>query len=178
MDERTKFFLKKYLRQNRAALLPMGPMTAPPPAICSSSCLELMLRSSSCWNGIAKLFVYGRIQPVSSPSCDHFSGIVGPEAESICPCMTIGVGGETIEARFEDVVDLVISCKETLRLSGRLEAAHDFLSSSRRPVAAFSSIVKTLVGPMISICHLARNQFDVAAQFVSDDTPWLAKLSN
>ena len=88
------------------------------------------------------------------------------------------IGEEGARKRFEDFVDLVISCKETLRLSGRLEAAHDFLSSSRRPVAAFSSIVKTLVGPMISICRLARNRFDVAAQFVSDDTPWLAKLSN
>ena len=55
--------------------------------------------------------------------------------------MTIGVGGETIAARFEDVVDLVMSCKETLRLSGQLEVAHDF---SRRRVGLWLPSIRLL----------------------------------
>ncbi len=100
-------------------------------------------------SGIAKLLSAGRMQPDPSPSCVHLAGIVGPEAERICPGVTIGVGGEAIAAGFEDRVDLVMGCKETLRLSERLEAAHDFLSPPRWPVATLYSIVKPLVGPVI-----------------------------
>ena len=46
------------------------------------------------------------MQPGPSSSVSHLAGIVGPEAERISPCMTIGVGGEAIAARFEDGVDL------------------------------------------------------------------------
>ena len=89
------------------------------------------------------------MQPEPSPSGGHLAGIVGPEAERICPCMTIEVSSEAIAARFEDRVDLVMGYKETLRLSWRFKSAHDFLPSPRRPVAAFYSIVKPLVGTVI-----------------------------
>ena len=53
-----------------------------------------------------------------SASNGHLAGIIGPEAERICPCMTIGFGGEAIGVGFADDVDLVMCGKKTLRLPG------------------------------------------------------------
>ena len=53
-----------------------------------------------------------------SASNGHLAGIIGPEAEHICPCMTIGFGGEAIAVGFEDGVDLVMGGRKTLRLPG------------------------------------------------------------
>ena len=68
--------------------------------------------------GIAKLFSSGRMEPDPGRSGSHLAGIVGPEAERISPCMTIGVGGEAIAAWFEDGVDLVMGGEEPLCLPG------------------------------------------------------------
>ena len=68
--------------------------------------------------GIAKLFSSGRMQADPGRSGSHLAGIVGPEAERISPCMTIGVGGEAIAAWFENGVDLVMGGEKTLRLPG------------------------------------------------------------
>ena len=69
-------------------------------------------------DGIAKLFSSGRMQPDPDRSGSHLAGIVGPEAERISPCMTIGVGGEAIAAWFENGVDLVMGGEEPLCLPG------------------------------------------------------------
>ncbi|SCM66392.1 hypothetical protein KARMA_0567 [Donghicola eburneus] len=79
--------------------------------------LSLTLRPRA-QSGIAKLFSSGRMQPDPSPSGGHLAGIVGPEAESISPCMTIGVGCEAITAWFEEDVDLVMGSEEPLCLPG------------------------------------------------------------
>ena len=70
------------------------------------------------WYGIAKLFSSGRMEPDPCRSGSHLAGIVGPEAERISPCMTIGVGGEAIAAWFESGVDLVMGGEEPLCLPG------------------------------------------------------------
>lgn len=53
----------------------------------------------------------------------HFAGIVGPEAEQLCPCMALGAGREPIATGFENGVDLAMSRKKAFRLPWRLEAA-------------------------------------------------------
>jgi len=73
---------------------------------------------SETFSGIAKLFSSGRMQADPGRSGSHLAGIVGPEAERISPCMTIGVGGEAIAAWFEDGVDLVMGGEEPLCLPG------------------------------------------------------------
>ena len=90
--------------------------------------------------------------------------------------MAIGYGSEAVATRSEDVVNLVVCGKETLCLSGRLESAHDFLPSSRRPVTAFNLVVESFVGAMIDARCLMGNRLDVATQLVCGDNPWLAKL--
>ena len=45
-------------------------------------------------------------------------------------------------------------------------------------MAALDLVVEALVGPVIGPWCLAGNRFDVAAQFVGDDDPWRAELSN
>ncbi len=92
--------------------------------------------------------------------------------------MAIGCGGEAIAAGFEYRVDLVMGGKEALCLSGGLEAAHDFLSSSRRPVTALDPVVEPFVGPVIGPGCPPCDWLRVAAQLVGDDHPRLAELSD
>lgn len=66
--------------------------------------------------------------------------------------------------------------EEPLRLPGRLEPAHNFLSSSRRPVTTLNSVVEALMGPVVSVGGLMGNRLDIATQFVCHDDPWLAEL--
>ena len=73
-------------------------------------------------------------------------------------------------------VDLVMGGEEPLRLAGGLEPAHNFLSSSRRPVTTLNPVVKALMGPVVCIGGLMGNRLDVAPQFVFHDDPWLTKL--
>lgn len=110
--------------------------------------------------GIAKLLSASRKQPDRSLSGDHLAGIVVPKAERICPCMTIGVGGETIAAGLEVGADLIMSGKKPLRLPGRLELPHDFLSPPHRPVATLDPVVEAFVGPVIGTWGLTKNRFD------------------
>ena len=65
--------------------------------------------------------------------------------------MAIGVGGEPKSAGFEDGVDLVVGVEKSLRLPGRLEPPHDFLSFSGWPVTAFDSVVEALVGAVVGV---------------------------
>jgi hypothetical protein len=59
--------------------------------------------------------------------------------------------------------------EEPLRLPGGLEPAHNFLSSSRRPMTTLDPVVEALVGPVVSVGRLMGNRLDVAAQFVCND---------
>jgi hypothetical protein len=50
-------------------------------------------------------------------------------------------GSEMIAAEMEEVVDLIASREESLRLAGRFELLHLPLSSARRLVRVFRSVV-------------------------------------
>ena len=73
-------------------------------------------------------------------------------------------------------VGLVMGGEEPLRLAGGLEPAHNFLSSSRRPVTTLNPVVTALRGLVVCIGGLMGNRLDVAPQFVCHDDPWLTKL--
>ena len=90
--------------------------------------------------------------------------------------MTVGGCGQGVAAWAEDVGDLVMCSEKSLRLSGRLEPAHDLLASPRRSVTAFDPVVEALVGAVIGVRGLMGNRLDVAAQFIRNYDPWLAKL--
>ena len=45
-------------------------------------------------------------------------------------------------------------------------------------MAAMDLVVDALVGPVLGLRCLTGNRFDLAAQFVGDDDPWRAELSN
>ena len=73
--------------------------------------------------------------------------------------------------------DLVMGGEEPLRLAGGLEPAHNFLSSSRRPVTTLNPVVKALMGLVVCIGGLMGNRLDVAPQFVCHDDLWLTKCA-
>jgi len=60
--------------------------------------------------------------------------------------VTVGGGGETIAAWFEEDVDLIVSVKEALRFPLRLEPPHYFLSPSGGSVAGLLSVGVDLEG--------------------------------
>ena len=102
--------------------------------------------------GIAKLLSTDRMQPDPSSSVGHLAGMVGPEAECISPCMTIGLGGEAITEGSEDGVELIMGGKEAFCLPGRLESPHGLLPPSHPPVAAFDPVVEPPCGRGNSAC--------------------------
>jgi len=59
-------------------------------------------------------------------------------------------GSEMIAAEMEEVVDLIASREESLRLAGRFELLHLPLSSARRLVRVFRSVVQPLVLAMLN----------------------------
>ena len=66
--------------------------------------------------------------------------------------------------------------EETLRLSQRLEPAHDLLPFSGRPVRNFNAVVETLMCTMIGIRRHRPDRNPIAAQLVGDQNPRLAVL--
>ena len=68
--------------------------------------------------------------------------------------------------------------QKPLSLPVGFELAEDLLSFTGWPVRHFDRIVQALVGAMVSVRRQCFDRRDVAAQFVSDDNPGLAKLGN
>ena len=52
-------------------------------------------------------------------------------------------GSDMITAKMEQVVDLIVGGEEPLRLAGRFELLHLSLSSARRLVRVFRSVVQS-----------------------------------
>lgn len=67
-------------------------------------------------------------------SSGHFCGVFDPQAEGICPCMSVGDDGEIVAARTEDRVDLIVGRKEPLCLTRRFKPSHDLLTFSVQPM--------------------------------------------
>ena len=66
---------------------------------------------------------------------------VGPEAEGVRPGVAVGCCGEAMAFRAKEGGGLVVDGEEPLRLAGRFEPAHDFLSPSRVSVRCLDPIV-------------------------------------
>src|SRR5215213_9546824 len=69
------------------------------------------------------------------------------------PCGAVLAGGDVVAAEMEEVADLVLGGKETLRLAGRLEALHLPFSSARRLVRVFDPVVEALVPAVLDPGH-------------------------
>ena len=63
-----------------------------------------------------------------------------PHPECLHPGTSVFGGSDVIATEMEKVVDLIVSCDETLSLAGRFELLHLPLSSSRRLVGIFHQI--------------------------------------
>ena len=68
----------------------------------------------------------------------------GPDLELLGPGSSVLGGSDVIAAEMEEVVDLIVGGEEPLRLAGRFEPLHLPLSSARRLVRVFRSVVEPL----------------------------------
>src|SRR6516162_8827094 len=68
----------------------------------------------------------------------------GPDREFLGPGGSVLGGSDMITAKMEQVVDLIVGGEEPLRLAGRFELLHLPLSSARRLVRVFRSVVEPL----------------------------------
>ena len=73
-----------------------------------------------------------------------------------------------ITAKMEQVVDLIVGGEEPLRLAGRFELLHLPLSSARRLVRVFRSVVEPLVLAMLDARHHLSSGRAVAGKLVGD----------
>jgi hypothetical protein len=69
----------------------------------------------------------------------------GPDLEFLGPGCSVLGGSDVIAAETKEVVDLIVGREEPLRLAGRFELLHLPLSSARRLVRVFRSVVQPLV---------------------------------
>ena len=78
--------------------------------------------------------------------------------------------------RTENQVDLIVSDKEPLRMSGRREPPKYLLPFSRWLMRDFDGIIQAFMGPMIRIWRKVLYWLDVTAQLVRHDDAWLTEL--
>ena len=78
------------------------------------------------------------------------AGDFGPDLESLAPASSVLGSSDVIAAEMEEVVDLIASREESLRLAGRFELLHLPLSSARRLVRVFRSVVQPLLLAMLN----------------------------
>ena len=81
-----------------------------------------------------------------------------------------------ITAKMEQVVDLIVGGEEPLRLAGRFELLHLPLSSARRLVRVFRSVVEALVLAMLDARHDLSSGRAVAGKLVGDHDAWRPHL--
>ena len=101
----------------------------------------------------------------------HLKGVVAPQVMCIGPGMAIGVGGKLIAAGAEESVDLVVGGEEPLRLPGRLEPAHQFLTLAGRAVRSFDAVVQAFVRSVICPRGQFADRPDITAKLVGYDDP-------
>ena len=83
---------------------------------------------------------------------------------------------DVIAAEMEEVVDLIVGGEEPLRLAGRFELLHLPLSSARRLVRVFRSVVEPLVLAMLNAGHDLAFGRAIAGKFVGDHDAWRSHL--
>ena len=74
----------------------------------------------------------------------------GPYLEFLGPGSSVLGGTDMIAAEMEEVIDLIVGREEPLRLAGGFELLHLPLSSARRLVRVFCSVVQPLVLAMLN----------------------------
>jgi hypothetical protein len=100
----------------------------------------------------------------------------GPDLEFFGPgCSALG-GSAMIAAEMEEVVDLVVGGEEPLRLAGRFELLHLPLSSARRLMRVFRSVVQPPVLAMLDAGHDLSFGRAVAGQLVGNHDAWRSHL--
>jgi Transposase len=92
----------------------------------------------------------------------------GPDLEFLGPGGSVLGGSDMITAKMEQVVDLIVGGEEPLRLAGRFELLHLPLSSARRLVRVFRSVVEPLVLAMLDARHHLSSGRAVAGKLVGD----------
>ena len=92
----------------------------------------------------------------------------GPDREFLGPGGSVLGGSDMITAKMEQVVDLIVGGEEPLRLAGRFELLHLPLSSARRLVRVFRSVVEPLVLAMLDARHHLSSGRAVAGKLVGD----------
>ena len=85
-------------------------------------------------------------------------------------------GSAMIAAEMEEVVDLIVGGEEPLRLAGRFELLHLALSSARRLMRVFRSVVQPLVLAMLDAGHDLSLGRAVAGQLVGNHDAWRSHL--
>ena len=92
----------------------------------------------------------------------------GPDLEFFGPGCSVLDGSAMIAAEMEEVVDLIVGGEEPLRLAGRFELLHLALSSARRLMRVFRSVVQPLVLAMLNAGHDLPLRRAVAGKLVGD----------
>src|SRR5215831_2627540 len=115
---------------------------------------------------MSRIDVAGKV--VRNLSLTH-TGDFGPDLEFLGPESSVLGGSDVIATEVEEVIDLVVGGEEALRLTGRFELLHLPLSSARRLVRVFRSIVQSLVLAMLDAGHDLPLCCAVAGELVGDD---------
>src|SRR6201993_3697012 len=92
----------------------------------------------------------------------------GPDLEFLGPGSSVLGGSDMIAAKMKEVVDLVVGGEEPLRLAGRFKLLHLPLSSTRRLMRVFRSVVEPLVLAMLNAGHDLSFGRAVAGKLVGD----------
>src|SRR6516162_6966472 len=103
---------------------------------------------STCRIGSAGVTSRGNSNSLPTHTADF-----SPDLESVGPDSFVLGSSDMIAAEMEEVVDLVVSGEEPLRLAGRFELLHLPLSSPCRLVRVFRSVVQPLVLAMLDAGH-------------------------
>lgn len=98
-----------------------------------------------------------------------------PQIESVLSGLAVVIDGHYVATGFKENAGLIMGIQKSLRVPGRRETAHDLLSLAGRPMRSLSTIIETLMCPMIRTRRQGLNRFDVTAQFVCYCDPWLTK---
>src|ERR1700741_1415649 len=100
----------------------------------------------------------------------------GPDLEFFGPGCSVLDGSAMIAAEMEEVVDLIVGGEEPLRLAGRFELLHLALSSARRLMRVFRSVVQPLVLALLDAGHDLSFGRAVPGELVGNHDAWRSHL--
>ena len=92
----------------------------------------------------------------------------GPDLKLFGPGCSVLGSSDIIAAQMEEIVDLIVGGEQPLRLAGRFELLHLSLSSARRLMRVFRSVVEPFVLAMFDAGHDLAFGRAVAGELVGD----------